>query len=187
MPLSDEHSKSTVEATDTKIRPIRIGLIADTHIYPAGKELPQQVVEVFQGVGLILHAGDLIVLSVLRWLGSIAPVLAVRGNGDSSLPPDSRLPETRVLTICNRRIGLVHCLDVQGDLQSTMERCFGGVVDIIVFGDTHVATVIESRKGLLLVNPGSPTIPRGTVGVLGTVGLLDIINDTVEARIVQLH
>ena len=40
---------------------------------------------------------------------------------------------------------------------------------------------------MLLVNPGSPTIPRGMVGVLGTVGILDVTDDgTVEARIVLL-
>ncbi len=42
---------------------MRIGLIADAHIPEAGKELPHQAAEAFKGVDIILHAGDLIVLS----------------------------------------------------------------------------------------------------------------------------
>ncbi|MFC1965522.1 metallophosphoesterase family protein [Chloroflexota bacterium] len=163
----------------------RIGLIADTHILQDGVEPPHQVAEIFEGVNLILHAGDLIVLSVLDWLEKVAPVLAVRGNGDSGLPADPRLAETRTLTVCGKRIGLCHNLDTRSDLQNTMERYFGGKVDIIVFGDTHVAG-IETHQGILVINPGSPSIPRGLVGVPGTVGMIDIIGGTVEGRIIQL-
>lgn len=164
---------------------MRIGLIADTHITQAGKKPPHQVAEAFRGVDRILHAGDLLILSVLDWLEKIAPVLAVHGNGDSGLLPDPRLPEARVLTICDQRLGLCHCLGPLGDLPNFMERYFNGAVDIIVFGDTHVAT-IETRSGVLLVNPGSPGIPRGLVGMLGTVGILNITDDKVEARIIPL-
>jgi len=164
---------------------MRIGLIADTHIIQTGEEPPHQVAEAFQGVNLILHAGDLLVLSVLDWLENIAPVLAVRGNGDSGLPPDPRLPETRVLTICDKRLGLCHCLGPLRDLQNFMERHFNGAVDIIVFGDTHAA-IVQTHNGVLLVNAGSPTIPRGLRGVLGTVGVLDLTDDKAEARIIPL-
>lgn len=174
-----------VDWEDNEDGDVRIGLIADTHILQEGVEPPQQVAEIFEGVKLILHAGDLIVLSVLDWLEKIAPVLAVRGNGDSGLPPDPRLADTRTLSICGKRIGLCHNLDTHRDLQNTMARYFGGKVDIIVFGDTHVAS-IETHEGVLFINPGSPSIPRGLVGVPGTVGMLDIIDGAVEARIIQL-
>ncbi len=165
---------------------MKIGLIADTHITQADRELPHQVKEAFQGVELILHAGDLIVLSVLDYLEKIAPVFATRGNGDSGLPADPRLAETRVLAISGKRIGLCHYLEPLGSLPDIMERYFNGAVDIIVFGDTHVAN-IETRDGVLLVNPGSTSLPRGLVGALGTVGILDITNDGVKAHIVLLH
>ncbi|MBW2622762.1 MAG: metallophosphoesterase family protein, partial [Deltaproteobacteria bacterium] len=61
---------------------MKIGLISDTHIPEAGDSLPERVREVFSDVELILHAGDLHVLDVLDWLEQIAPVKAVRGNGD---------------------------------------------------------------------------------------------------------
>ena len=65
-----------------------------------------------------------------------------------------------------------------------MEREFGKRMDIIVFGDTHVA-MVESYDGTLLVNPGSPTLPNGLFE-LGTVGLLGIMENRAEARIIQL-
>ena len=65
-----------------------------------------------------------------------------------------------------------------------MERKFGKRIDIIIFGDTHVALVAR-YNGILLVNPGSPTLPNGRFE-LGTVALLEIIGNHAEARIVQL-
>src|SRR5712692_8588346 len=56
-----------------------IGVISDTHI-PHFKQLPQAVWQHFAGVELIIHAGDLSVLSVIRDLETIAPVVAVQGN-----------------------------------------------------------------------------------------------------------
>jgi uncharacterized protein len=53
-----------------------VGVIPDTHI-PHFKQLPAAIWEHFRGVELIIHAGDLSVLSVLAELGTIAPVVAV--------------------------------------------------------------------------------------------------------------
>ncbi len=57
--------------------------------------------------------------------------------------------------------------------------------DVIVFGHTHVAK-IENQNGILLVNPGSPTLPHYE-RKLGTVALLTINSGKAEARIVQLE
>ena len=38
---------------------MRIGLISDTHIPSVPGEIPPQVKEIFQGVDLIFHAGDI--------------------------------------------------------------------------------------------------------------------------------
>ncbi len=169
---------------------MRIGLISDTHIPSAGKELPPQVAKTFQGVDLILHAGDIHVLSVLDWLQAIAPVLAARGNGDRDLPADPRLKDTHVVEAEGLRIGLSHGLSLPEDppwrpLSRIMEREFGGRVDVYVFGDTHVEA-IETHDGVLMVNPGSPTLPHNLVGKLGTVGLLEIKDGIAEASIIQL-
>ncbi len=170
---------------------MRIGLISDTHIPSAGKELPSQVAETFRSVDMILHAGDIHVLSVLDWLQAIAPVLAARGNGDRDLPADPRLKDAQVIEIEGLRIGLSHGLSLPEDppwrpLSKIMDREFGGRVDVYVFGDTHVE-MIETHDGVLMVNPGSPTLPHNLVGKLGTVGMIEVSEGKAEARIIQLR
>jgi len=56
-----------------------IGLISDTHIDYPSASLPPQVKEAFQGVDLILHAGDIWIPSVLDDLETVAPVMAAWG------------------------------------------------------------------------------------------------------------
>lgn len=167
---------------------MRIGLISDTHIPRDVVALPPQVKDAFKAVDLILHAGDIYLPGVLDELETIAPVLAARGNGDSEYPDDERIQYSHVLDIDGCRLGLVHAMWYTElslpALERPMEREFGGHVDIVVFGDTHVA-LVERLQGVLLMNPGSPTIPNGLFR-LGTVGLLEVTEGRVDARIVEL-
>jgi putative phosphoesterase len=198
---------------------MRIGLISDTHIPTAAKELWPQVYEAFRGVDLIMHAGDLMVPEVIDWLEEVAPVMAVWGNGDfggweRTVPPDDpRLSEAKVLTLGggNReqgtrnlelgtggaelgtrslRIGLVHDLQMPEHpplrtLAGQMAHYFGGPVDVIVRGSTHAAE-ITTVKGVLIVNPGSPTFPNHSNTRLGTIGFLEVEDGRVEASLLQL-
>ncbi len=165
---------------------MRIGLISDTHVPSSVKVLWPEVRTAFQGVDLILHAGDIYDLSCLDWLEGIAPVVVARGNGDFHTPEDPRIKDVQIVEIEGLRIGMVHGLYYPGPpLEKEMRRHFGGAVDIIVFGDTHVET-IERHDGVLLVNPGSPTYPRNYDTRLGTVGILEVISSEVEARIINL-
>jgi|YelNatPaOPRAMG01_1025707.scaffolds.fasta_scaffold99797_1 putative phosphoesterase len=168
---------------------IKIGLVSDTHIPRDAKQIPPQVKEVFAGVGLILHGGDIYTLEVLDELESIAPVLAAEGNGDIWLPRDPRIKESHVLDIQGLRVGLTHSLEYPEpfwrSLESAMNSEFGGRVDVLIFGGSHKA-LIETFKGVLLVNPGSPTLPLG-LPQLGTVGILEINRGKIEAQIIQLR
>ena len=42
-----------------------VGLLSDTHIPDHAKKLPDQLKEVFRGVDMILHGGDIFAVSVL--------------------------------------------------------------------------------------------------------------------------
>ena len=175
---------------------MKIGLIADTHIPEAGDSLPEKIWEVFRDTELILHAGDLHILAVLDWLEGIAPVKAARGNGDEGMggrplvPEDPRLLPVHVLHIQDLRIGLTHTIPLPEEtpwipLAKTMDRLFGSRVDVIVFGDSHV-DYIGNHDGVLLVNPGSPTLPYNLTGHVGTVGILEINHGKPTPRIVPL-
>lgn len=156
-----------------------IGLLSDTHIPDAVMALPPQVKAAFHGVDLILHAGDIFVTSVLDELECIAPVLAARGDSEyAEVRSDRRVKDKHVLTIEGITIWLLH--DWQGSWDGQEK-----LPDVIVSGHTHWATV-KNHRGVLLVNPGSPTYPLYKCK-LGTIALLTVNSGKAEAQIVQLR
>lgn len=176
---------------------MRIGLIGDTH-YPEAGPLWDEAYDALRDVDLILHAGDLHVVEVLDWLEERCgvPVLAVRGNGDDGsggrplCPEDPRMKPVQVIDAGGLRVGMVHDATLpewppHRTLESIMEHHFGGAVDVLVHGDTHVPE-IEMMRGVLLVNPGSPTFPRNLTRRLGTVGFVEIDGGVARAWVEQL-
>jgi putative phosphoesterase len=165
----------------------KIGLIADSHIPEAMPELPGQVRDVFADVDLILHAGDMHCLEVLDWLEHIAPVLAVRGNGDEGgagrpvVPEDPRLHKTQCLTRAGWHLGLVHdVLDPEDmptwPIERTVRHYFGQPTDLIICGHTHVERICRYGQ-VWVINPGSPTYPHNLAAQPGTVGILTLEDD----------
>jgi putative phosphoesterase len=164
---------------------MRIGLIADTHIPEACDRLPDSVRLAFREVDLVMHAGDVYVNSVIEELARIAPVMVAIGNGDEGseyhryrLEPDERIRETHLLEVEGLRVGLAHELPTPDEtpepaFRNAMERHFGGPVDILVQGHSHV----EGTKrfgAILVVNPGSATLPHNLEDRPGTVAILEI-------------
>lgn len=170
---------------------MRIALISDTHISRPDDDIPASVYAHFTGVDLIIHTGDIYISEVLDRLERIAPLVVVKGNGDDDRSfCDPRLLDSHVLTLAGLRVGLRHSIvfpecPPTWTLESEMKRCFGGPVDVIVVGDTHVAQVVE-HKGVLVINPGSPTWPNNLRRQLGTVAILEIADGRPSARIIQL-
>lgn len=131
-----------------------LGVIADTHIPAAAPRIPDDVLAAFEGVDLILHAGDLVSPAVIEELASVAPVEAVAGNMDS---PEVRrlLPAEKIVRAGGHRIGLVHGAGPVASIVERVRGTFDGV-SVIVFGHSHTPLVRE-LEGVLLMNPGSPT------------------------------
>jgi uncharacterized protein len=177
---------------------MRIGLISDTHIPEACEHLPDRVFEVFAGIDLVMHAGDVYVNRVLDELARIAPVIAAFGNGDEGLDghrfrldPDERVREAHLIEVEGVRIGLTHAIPTPDETSDevfarAMDANFGGRVDVLVQGHSHVEGV--TRFGAtLVVNPGSATLPRNLIGVPGTVAILEIKDGgQVTAEIISL-
>ncbi len=175
-----------------------IGLISDTHIPDVVKELPKQVEEVFRGVDLILHAGDIYTISVLDELERIAPVLAAEGDDDPrSTASDRRVKPRHILNIEGVTIWLTHISPLSRYERLKQEK--PPDVDVIVFGHTHEASVIFGavfsdtdvdswvRKAIIQINPGSPTFHHYRQE-LGTVGLLTVNSGkTTGVQIIQLR
>jgi putative phosphoesterase len=181
---------------------MKIGVISDTHTPGTGKEPPPEVVQAFEGVDLILHAGDIYISSCLDWLEQIAPVTAVELGSQAHFKGDPRVAEKRVFELEGYTIGMVHDLIIPGmggevmagsiprefppnkSLAEAVQHVFGAACDIIVFGHTHYS-VVEEHQGILLVNPGSPSLPR-QIRRLGQVAILELSPEGSKARIVEL-
>jgi putative phosphoesterase len=177
---------------------MRIGLISDTHIPEACEHLPPPVFDALAGVDLVMHAGDVYVNRVLDELERIAPVVAAVGNGDEGLDghryrldPDDRARTAHLFEIGGVRIGLAHALPTPDEtsqevFEAAMNRHFGGPVDVLVMGHSHLEGVVR-YGATLVVNPGSATLPGNLVDVPGTVAILEIgAAGEVAAEIIRL-
>jgi len=163
-----------------------IGLISDTHIPEIAQAIPPRVKEIFKGVDLILHAGDIFVDSVFEELATIAPVLAARGDDDYQIR-DKRMDEVQNLTLEGLNVYVIHSSQyfARDLIEHPEKHNLEKAPDVVVFGHTH-RDVVQKVGRSLLVNPGSATFPYYQLR-LGTVALLTIKSGKAEARIVPLQ
>lgn len=130
---------------------------------------------------MIIHAGDVgkrngDAAGVLETLAQQAPVLAVRGNHDRAAWA-ATIPETRHITLGGVRIHLLHDL-----AQLACDPVAAGI-QVVIAGHSH-KPLIESRDGVLYVNPGSAGPRRFRLPV--SVGRLWIDDGQVRAACFEL-
>ncbi len=162
---------------------MKIGVISDTHISDREKDIPQQVLDAFKKVDMVIHAGDLVDLKVLDKLKSVCKdVRAVWGNMD---PYEVRkdLPEKQIIEAGKYRIGVAHGYGPPNKIIDLVTEIFKkDNVDIIIFGHSHAA-FNEKRGNTLYLNPGSPTdkmfSPWNSYGIIE-------INGKIEAKIIKI-
>ncbi|HTI19320.1 MAG TPA: metallophosphoesterase family protein [Trinickia sp.] len=150
---------------------LRIGLISDTH-----NLVRPEALHWLTGCDAIVHAGDVCAPHVLEALSRVAPVTAVRGNNDVGAWADA-LPEETTLAIGGIAIRVVHDIgDLSGDPRK--ER-----IDVVVTGHSHKPS-IETRDGVLFVNPGSAGPRRFKLPV--SAGMLVVERGRVHAEVHKL-
>ena len=175
----------------------RIGVVGDTHIPEAGADLPKEAYDFLRGCDRIFHCGDLHTISVVNHLERIAPTIACRGNGDNprthppGVGPDPRVADRFVVDVEDFRIGLIHDLEDaeywdEDEAAVRLAKRFDEHVDVAVSGHTHVPMVWGLSDGTALVNPGSPTLPYGYRGLIGTIGVLEVNGSQFEFTVVDL-
>ncbi|HEY7134001.1 MAG TPA: metallophosphoesterase family protein [Acidimicrobiia bacterium] len=147
---------------------MRVMALADTHLRRGGnRRLPDPVYEALDGVGAVLHAGDVLDRDLLDELSGFAPVHAVLGNNDHDLV--GVLPETLLVELEGVRIGLVHDPGPRAGREARLNRRFPDAA-VVMFGHTHEPCAQAGIGGQLLFNPGSPTQrrrqPHHTFGLL---------------------
>jgi len=141
---------------------VKIGVLSDTHGL-----LRPEVPPLLASVERILHLGDVGDARILKTLGKIAPVTAVRGNIDRE-GACGRLPETEVLLIENGYLYLLH------DLATLHLDPAAAKFAAVLYGHSHKAT-ISRQKNVLYFNPGSCGPRRFNLKV--TIGYLHVGTD----------
>lgn len=162
--------------------PLTIGVVADTHIYRRGaRRLAPEVLDLFSrfDAGLILHAGDVNVASVLAELAAIAPVIAVTGNNDDAELYDL-IPESAQFQVGKHRFAMLHGHGGKSARDEARRR-FAGKVDCVVYGHSHIP-LIEREGETILFNPGSATDRRW--GDHFGVGLIHVSEDGINPELV---
>ena len=174
---------------------VLIGVISDTQITAKITDLPKEIENIFKNVNLIIHAGDVENPEFLKRLEKIAPVYAIKGNMDYG-ELQANLPAGILLKIYNWKIGVVHSPlsfwigshfnQVQEVVAEKLARKEN--FDILVFGHTHhpyLKEISGDKKKILLINPGSATLPFVFSDKL-SVGILRIKKDSFEGEIIPL-
>lgn len=148
-----------------------MGLISDTHglLRPEAKAF-------LSGSDYIVHGGDICDPAILGELAAIAPVTAVRGNNDRGAWAEA-LRESELL-----QVGEVYVYAIHDLAQIDIEPSAAGV-RVVVSGHSH-KPLIEERKGVIYVNPGSSGPRRFKLPV--SAAELIVSGNSVSARIVEL-
>jgi uncharacterized protein len=119
-----------------------IGVISDTHGL-----MRKEVLPIFRGCDLIVHAGDIGSDEIIEILEEIAPVRAVAGNTDFGAWAGP-LPQTEVVEAGDALLYLLHDIGrLDLDPVAAGFHC-------VIFGHSHKPEVLN-RNGLLYINPGS--------------------------------
>jgi putative phosphoesterase len=87
---------------------------------------------------------------------AIAPTTAVLGNTDGDMP----INESAVTTLGDKKFFVQHIVEpnrLEAPLRERLKRI---EPDVVVFGHTH-EPYCETIGGILFLNPGSVTRPRG--------------------------
>lgn len=190
------------------MRELRIDIVSDTHGL-----LTEELKHELEGASHIVHAGDICSSKDLLSLRSIAPVHACLGNNDyaGQYGPDVTKMVSFIIDgvrfqVCHYKERLkpagadvcvyghthrpsIERAEVGGKAGRRPARSIAARFGASDHGTTpsqlYDDTAAEEEKGALLINPGSPTLPRTSLGP--TIGRLWIRDGRVEdAQIVQL-
>jgi len=195
---------------------MKIGLISDTHTPGDGQGVPESVHRVFDGVDLILHAGNIFRSSILDELEEIAPVQAAGSKDRDKLCLDSshiwkptgcwcadpRVEETQVIESEGFTIGLIHELVVPGYSDriypGSLKRGFQydetqGLIPDEIFGGRVDIIVFGHTCVALFEEYGSTTLInpgsptlRNELRKVGTVATLEVAEGGKAVEIIDL-
>jgi putative phosphoesterase len=144
---------------------MRLGIISDTHGL-----LRPEVLEVFSGVDLILHAGDIGSPELLAELEALVPVRAVWGNTDGF---DIRrlVPEVIEMRLEGFDFLVVHGHQLGSPTPEALHDRWPDA-EIIVYGHTHRPVLVTVDQVVTVMNPGGAGARR--FDLPASVGIMEL-------------
>ena len=134
---------------------MRFDIVSDTHGY-----LSPELLEALRGADLIVHAGDMCSGGDLRRLERIAPVMLCLGNNDWGMDYGPSV----------KRLTRFYSGGLRWEICHYRERLDLLTCEVAICGHTHRPYVErDSKTGTLVMNPGSPTFPRGGGPTMGRI------------------
>jgi putative phosphoesterase len=149
-----------------------VGVISDTH-----GVLRPQAAAALQDCAMIVHAGDIGKPDVISRLRELARTIAVRGNIDTG-EWARHLPMTERIEVGEVSLFVLHQIS-----QLDLDPGAAGIA-AVMFGHSHRPS-IETRNGILFLNPGSAGPRRFRLPV--TVARLAVSGQRLDAEIVELR
>ena len=131
---------------------MRLGIVSDTHGF-----YHPELDEVFAGVDVILHAGDVGPVEVVERLERLAPVVGVYGNVDGP-PVRGRFPEHVKIRIGGVRLWMTHIGGRPGRWANGIGPALrADPPDLFVCGHSHILQVerVPALRRMLFLNPGA--------------------------------
>ena len=158
-----------------------VGILSDTHLQTVNEAFIKLCALAFSGCDTIIHAGDLVDLSVLRAFKG-KDIHAVSGNMCNKATKQI-LPEEKQIVLAGYSIAITHGA---GPRDNIAERVFERfpTADCIVFGHTHHAVCLRFGE-TILINPGTFS-GTGRYGAAGTYAILTIDQNGLKASIKTL-
>jgi putative phosphoesterase len=144
---------------------MRLGIISDTHGL-----LRPEVLEVFSGVDLILHAGDIGSPELLAELEALAPVRAVWGNTDGF---DIRrlVPEVLEMRLEGFDFLVVHGHQLGSPTPEALHDRWPDA-EIVIYGHTHRPLLVTVDQVVTVMNPGGAGARR--FDLPASVGIMEL-------------
>ncbi|MBF0105961.1 MAG: metallophosphoesterase family protein [Deltaproteobacteria bacterium] len=145
-----------------------VGIISGT-----SKSLRPETFTAFLNADLIIHAGDIGSAQVLKQLGKIAPVHAVRGAKDKWAV--NKLENTRVVKVADSSLFVIH------DSIKIRSNKHQNGYSVVISGDKNKPSIKE-EDDILYINPGTTKSGNGS----DSVALLVVAGSAKNAEIISL-
>ena len=157
---------------------MRIAVISDTH------GMNEDIIKALMSIDkpdMLIHLGDYADdgEKISKILG--IPITIVKGNGD----PFSNYNEDELIEVHGKKLFLTHGHrhNVVRNLDTLYYKAVEMGADMALFGHTHLAVNLV-HDNLIIMNPGSPSLPRGDL-FTKTFGLINI-GEKIETEIIKM-